>query len=187
MKLYVIRHGESETNKTKCWTGWMDARLTEQGIEDAGVAGKLLQGISFDRVYASDLTRAMDTAKNALPGCTPTPERLLREIHVGNLSGTPIENVPVADRIRMAVDGFVAYEGESQDQFHDRIRAFLRQVEKIECENIAAFSHGGWLRGALEEVVGISLRGARISCDNCTVAIFEYTNNTWRLHSWINP
>lgn len=28
MKVYVIRHGESETNREKKWTGWLDVNLT---------------------------------------------------------------------------------------------------------------------------------------------------------------
>ena len=35
MKLYLIRHGESENNNKKMWTGWMDVDLTENGINQA--------------------------------------------------------------------------------------------------------------------------------------------------------
>ena len=34
MRVYVIRHGESETNRAKRWTGWVDAHLTDKGKED---------------------------------------------------------------------------------------------------------------------------------------------------------
>ena len=57
MRLYVIRHGESENNLKKCWTGWYDAPLTEKGRQDARKAGTFLQGITFDKIYASDLSR----------------------------------------------------------------------------------------------------------------------------------
>ena len=42
MKLYVIRHGESETNLKNVYSGWMDVALTEKGFEDAKGAQKLL-------------------------------------------------------------------------------------------------------------------------------------------------
>ena len=35
MKLYVVRHGQSENNLKKLFTGWTDAALTEKGIQDA--------------------------------------------------------------------------------------------------------------------------------------------------------
>ena len=33
MRVYVIRHGESENNLAKKWTGWMDVHLTDKGKE----------------------------------------------------------------------------------------------------------------------------------------------------------
>lgn len=43
MKLYLIRHGESENNIKGCWTGWHDVALTPKGIEEACCVGKYLQ------------------------------------------------------------------------------------------------------------------------------------------------
>ena len=183
MKLYVIRHGESENNRKSCFTGWMDVSLTEKGIEDAKKAGKLLADVPFDRIYSSDLRRAMDTARNAIPGCEPIPEPLLREISVGSLEGTPF-----ADYVEAGSRPLVEYGGESGETFRGRIRSFLSQVANLDCRNVAAFSHGAWLCGALSEVLGVHLEaGERILCANCTVAIFEHRNGRWKLHSWINP
>ncbi len=45
MKLYVIRHGQSETNTTGCYTGYLQIPLTEKGIKDAeGVRPFLVKG-----------------------------------------------------------------------------------------------------------------------------------------------
>ena len=63
MKLYLIRHGESETNKNGLWTGWLDVPLTEQGKEDAASASKIVSSVPFDKIYSSDLSRAIDTVK----------------------------------------------------------------------------------------------------------------------------
>ena len=71
MKVYFVRHGQSVNNVRGVWTGWMDVDLTEQGISDAKVAGDFLKGIKFDKVYSSDLKRAVDTAKYAISGCEP--------------------------------------------------------------------------------------------------------------------
>jgi 2,3-bisphosphoglycerate-dependent phosphoglycerate mutase len=90
MRIYVVRHGESETNLQKRWTGWMDVQLTDKGREDARKAGEFLKGITFDKIYTSDLTRAIETAKIALPGCRYETTPLLREINVGKLENTPI-------------------------------------------------------------------------------------------------
>lgn len=187
MKVYVIRHGQSETNLQHKWTGWADVTLTEKGKNDAKRAGEILKGVSFDKVFASDLSRAIDTAKNALPDCNPEISPLLREINVGTLAGNPLDCITDEDRIQIAQDGYVAFDGESSEEFYARINEFKASLEKLDCENVAVFSHAGWLRAMLDSVVGVKLPRKNIICDNCTVAIYEYDKaNGWRLHSWIN-
>ena len=68
MKLYIVRHGESETNRKGLWTGWLDVALTDKGIADAERVRDTLRGIKFDKVYSSDLQRARVTCEIALPG-----------------------------------------------------------------------------------------------------------------------
>ena len=41
-KLILVRHGQSEWNKSNQFTGWVDVDLTEQGEAEAVNAGKLL-------------------------------------------------------------------------------------------------------------------------------------------------
>ena len=98
MKLFLVRHGQTVTNATGCWTGWYDAPLTEQGREDAIRARGFLSDLSFDKVYSSDLSRARDTALLALPGCTPEQTPLLREINVGSYATQPFTILTRAPR-----------------------------------------------------------------------------------------
>jgi bisphosphoglycerate-dependent phosphoglycerate mutase len=62
--LVIIRHGKTEHNQLGLFTGWEDALLAEEGRDEAIQAGKLLRkhGIEFDVVYASWLSRAIETA-----------------------------------------------------------------------------------------------------------------------------
>ena len=69
MKVFMVRHGESETNRNGLWTGWLDVSLTEKGREEALQVGKMLSKINFDKIYVSDLSRAKVTAEIALPSC----------------------------------------------------------------------------------------------------------------------
>ena len=61
MKLYVARHGQSEANLTKSYAGQTDSKLTPQGRQEALEIRPILEGISFDRVYSSDLSCAIET------------------------------------------------------------------------------------------------------------------------------
>jgi 2,3-bisphosphoglycerate-dependent phosphoglycerate mutase len=62
-KLVLLRHGQSEWNLENRFTGWTDVDLSQQGIQEAHDAGKLLRegGYRFDRVYTSVLKRAIRT------------------------------------------------------------------------------------------------------------------------------
>lgn len=94
LKLVLVRHGESVWNKENKFTGWTDVGLSEKGIEDAKKAGKILykEGFSFDIVYTSILTRAIDTANYIISemkdnNLTVKRDYRLNERHYGALQG----------------------------------------------------------------------------------------------------
>jgi len=67
-KVVLLRHGESEWNKTNRFTGWTDVDLTAQGREEAKAAGQIFkeEGFDFDIAYTSVLKRALRTLWLAL-------------------------------------------------------------------------------------------------------------------------
>jgi 2,3-bisphosphoglycerate-dependent phosphoglycerate mutase len=67
-KLVLLRHGESTWNKENRFTGWTDVDLSEQGLQEARAAGRLLEqsGFTFDVAYTSVLKRAIRTLWIAL-------------------------------------------------------------------------------------------------------------------------
>ncbi|WP_341997776.1 phosphoglyceromutase [Microbacterium sp. LWH7-1.2] len=92
--LILLRHGQSEWNKTNQFTGWVDVRLTDQGKAEAQRGGELLaeSGILPDVLHTSVLSRAIQTADIALDAA----DRLwipvkrswrLNERHYGALQG----------------------------------------------------------------------------------------------------
>ena len=66
--LILLRHGESEWNKAKRFTGWLDIRLTDFGEEQARYAGRLLaeNRLTVDEAFTSLLCRASKTMELAL-------------------------------------------------------------------------------------------------------------------------
>lgn len=63
MKIYIVRHGQTQWNAEHRMQGWQDSNLTSKGIEDAKKLGKSLENIKFDSIYSSPLGRAYNTAK----------------------------------------------------------------------------------------------------------------------------
>jgi 2,3-bisphosphoglycerate-dependent phosphoglycerate mutase len=92
--LILLRHGNSEWNQKNIFTGWVDVRLSDQGVAEAKRAGELLaaSGHKPTVLYTSLLTRAIQTANLALE----VADRLwipvkrswrLNERHYGSLQG----------------------------------------------------------------------------------------------------
>ena len=82
MKLYIIRHGETDLNAKGILQGWIDPPINRSGRELAAMTGRAMKDIRFDRCISSPLCRAWETA-----------EILLRE------SGNETE-IETDDRIR---------------------------------------------------------------------------------------
>lgn len=63
IRLTLVRHGQSASNKQKTFTGWNDVPLTEQGRQESVFAGQLLKNrkMTYTRGYTSFLERAVDT------------------------------------------------------------------------------------------------------------------------------
>ncbi len=62
-RLVLVRHGQSAWNKENRFTGWTDVPLSDQGMEEARKAGKVLknEGFDFRLAYTSYLSRAIKT------------------------------------------------------------------------------------------------------------------------------
>lgn len=91
--LYLVRHGQTEFNVQKRVQRMVDSALTAKGIADAKALGLGFKtaGIRFDAAFASDLTRAIDTAHFILSGLDePLPVTTLmglREENYGKFEG----------------------------------------------------------------------------------------------------
>ncbi|MBR6966264.1 MAG: histidine phosphatase family protein [Clostridia bacterium] len=94
MKIYVIRHGETELNVKRIKQGWLDASLNQAGRDLARLTGQALQGIHFDACFSSPLKRAWETVEILLreSGNENVPiqaDDRLKEINFGEEEGTP--------------------------------------------------------------------------------------------------
>lgn len=62
MKLYIVRHGETEWNRIGKLQGWQNSDLTEEGIKNAIKLGERLKNVDFSHIYSSPQNRALITA-----------------------------------------------------------------------------------------------------------------------------
>lgn len=63
LKLYIVRHGETQWNVEKRFQGQTDSDLTEKGKKKVEKTGEELKNIFFDAVYTSELGRAVKSTE----------------------------------------------------------------------------------------------------------------------------
>ncbi len=187
MKLYIVRHGETDWNRMRRLQGHSNTQLNERGKELARITGEALKNVCFSRCYSSPLDRAVQTAQLILGDrCIPIcKEDRICEIGFGVYEGlsclAEANEIPDPDFMYF----FTAPEkyrhpegGESIQQLCARTTAFLQEIthrSDLEEENILLVTHGAALRGLLSSIQMKDLSqfwGEGVS-KNCSVTILE--------------
>ena len=187
MKLYLIRHGESKHNHEKKHSGQSMVPLTEKGIEQAKAVGKIIGSIKFDKIFCSDLTRAVMTCENALPGRDYEKLSLIREVNVGTLADRPVQDCidEYGEKYtaRRAEYDFTPWGGENREMTCERVSNFLKMIENCGYETVAAFGHGTFFNFLLGIVLGCDTTKSAV-LENCGVCVFSFSDGTWKIHNW---
>jgi broad specificity phosphatase PhoE len=155
--LLLVRHGETDWNAERRWQGHADVPLNERGREQARALAEELAGEEIDAIYASDLSRARDTAEavGARIGVPVITDPDLREIDVGPIEGLTAEESK----------GFPDWQGEPKDAHAQRILDALQRIaERHPAERVLVFTHGGSMRRVHEH---LGLEGGPF--ENCVV------------------
>ena len=189
MKLYVMRHGESTANRDKKSSGWSQIPLTDLGVEQAKKAGELMRDVQIDRIFASDLLRAKQTAEWIFPGREYTEDARLRELNVGVLTdhywtendaryGETWKNAQVNMDYR-------PFGGEHGNEQVARVAAFMDELSQLpDEENIAVVCHWGTVFSILHYVLQVPMDRNHIEIANGGVSCFTHSNGVWKLSGW---
>ncbi len=191
MQLYLVRHGETESNKQKRYQGWMESPLSEQGLKQAEKVGLFLGGKSIDGVFCSDLQRAIHTARviGSFCGLEPKVTPLLREIHFGRWEGLTYEEIEAqwGEEIRRWFDDpFTrsAPEGETIEEVSERMLTFLEKLEEScpDCREAVVVSHGGSIRALLQNVLDLDRASFwDLKIDNASISLVRRENGNYRV------
>lgn len=188
MKLYFIRHGQSEGNIARLHSTRLQVKLTEQGEADARMAGSLIRHIPFDKVYTSNLIRTVQTCQLALPGAEFEQLEILQEIDIGSLLGRYVDDCYAqygdAYEEHKRTNDFISYGGENDEMLCSRVREFLTMMENSGYEKVAVFGHEMYIRAVLSVVTGFFHDKSMAPCYNGSVNVFEFRNGKWQLDAW---
>ncbi|MFY0254189.1 2,3-bisphosphoglycerate-dependent phosphoglycerate mutase [Chitinophaga sp. 30R24] len=97
MKLFLVRHGQSQWNLENRFTGWKDIDITEKGRAEARQAGIQLRGEEIDVAFTSTLLRAQHTLYIILEECGLTKIPVIRDKALNERSYGDLEGLNKAD------------------------------------------------------------------------------------------
>ena len=152
MKIYILRHGETDLNAKSVMQGRLDEPLNERGRELAVLSGRGIRGVRFDRCVSSPLKRARETAelvlkesRNDIP--VTTDERII-EIDFGEFEGKKLPDDEFGRSFYtdpLGAKGFPG--GESVRDVCTRTQAFLKElIDRDDDMTYLISTHGCALR-----------------------------------------
>lgn len=164
MKIYIIRHGETEWNTLRKLQGRTDIELNPVGIQLAKITAQAMKDIPFDVAYTSPLKRAKKTAEIMVHGrnIPLIEDERLREVCFGEYEGLGCgkENYQIPDPefeyFFQAPEKYVAKKGaESIDELCKRTGDFMKELtsnQELEHKTVLVSTHGAALKGLLNYV-----------------------------------
>jgi broad specificity phosphatase PhoE len=175
MRLILVRHGESEGNASGVIQGRMDFGLSPTGVLQARATAEYLAALPVDRIVASPLLRAAQTAEIIAGPCghavVHVPE--LMEYDIGHASG--LNNAQLRERFPEVFAAFAKgqrpdFPGEEgREIFHARLRRALDDFRETEGTTVAV-AHGGVISSLCHMVVGMDVhRPGAFHVANCSV------------------
>ena len=134
LTLLLTRHGQAAAGDIMLG-GQLDLPLTPNGREEAGALARRLGGVRIDRIVASPMLRAVETAQILANGRPVELDERLRELDYGRWEGLTYADIDAHDpelRARWEHDPAATHSpgGESGDDVAARVLNFL--VDLIE-------------------------------------------------------
>ena len=154
MRIYIVRHGETDANKKGYAQGWTDDPLNKNGEILAGITGRGMKGIHFDCCISSPLIRARETAQIILresDNSVPVSfDDRIKEMNFGRFEGTSIRDEKVIRFLKKPVFDYRFPDGESIADVMKRTQGFLKElIARDDGKTYLVSTHGCALRAML--------------------------------------
>ncbi|MDE6983848.1 MAG: histidine phosphatase family protein [Lachnospiraceae bacterium] len=169
MRLYMIRHGETQWNVSRRFQGRSDIPLNDEGRRLARITAEALAEVPFARIYTSPLKRARETAE-LIKGERDIPvildERIIEigfGVYEGLCCGKDNYNIPDPEFMNFfdKPEAYKPPEGaESIEELKARTADFLQEIvhnKDMENDTILVSTHGAALRGLLSSINNIGI------------------------------
>ena len=179
------RHGQTQWNAEHRFQGQTDIPLDQTGVQQAEHAARRVAALRPDALFASDLSRAQQTAAPLarLTGLPVTLDKDLRERYGGDWEGMSDQEIRThypAERITWNPPN-----GEPTMVVADRVAGALSRIAASigDGQLAVAVGHGAALRLGLERILGLPAEGIATlgGLVNCSWSVIELRQDRWRL------
>lgn len=188
--IYFVRHAEAEGNLYRRLQGQYDSLLTPNGLRQAEALRQRFSGVHLHACYASDLTRAVQTA---LPICKDHRLRLrrepaFREICFGGWEdqsfGTLAHFYP--EQMQRFHQNMWEWETEGSETLQQATARFICALRTVAThhagQTVAVFTHGAILQAVQTELFFTRATAGRVGhCDNTGVTRIQYDGGSFFL------
>lgn len=175
MKLYVVRHGQTDQNVLGLVQGDTESDLTEKGREEAKALQELVESLNVDVVVSSPLRRALDTAKLITNDKKEiiVDDRLI-ERDFGLSEGKPVDEELTVKYWNFKLNTDINQVEKVQDLMF-RITEFIEDMRnKYEDKKVLVVAHSAILRAIHYAINGIPEDGDLLKIEIPNLRIIEY-------------
>lgn len=193
MKIYVIRHGETDANKNAILQGCLNWPLNDYGVKLAEITGENMKGIKFDACFSSPLDRAKQTAELVLKNSGNNVEiqidERISELNMGIYEGKKFKpgelEVPIVKILLFKFNAFLCGRfkgGETARELCKRTQDFLNELSKKNYECVLVSTHGCATRAMLNKLYKNKFNFWQGKVPyNCSVNIIEVVDGKMKL------
>lgn len=190
MNLYLVRHGETESNVKGKYLGSFEAELSENGIIEIKKARNFIKHVCFDKIFSSEKKRALDSTKILVDKKIIIDHRI-NERDFGIFDNKTYNEIRDKYPLEQVLweENWIDYkipDGESVREVYNRVVDFLRMLEKESYENCLVVTHGGIIRLIYCYILGGDLnRFWKFASKNGSISILKFQYDNWYIDSII--
>jgi len=187
LKIYLVRHGETDWNQLQKWQGHTDIDLNETGVNQAMQLSKNIGNYpNISIIYASPLLRAYRTAEilNQVLNIEIVPRDRLKEVSLGVWEGMKYDDIsehyPVDFKLwNSRTDGMdTSLKVETLLELQNRAFSELEELRKQTPNDFMIVGHGAWISTLLCKLLNTEKRDGLIHIENASLIEIEYNEES---------
>jgi broad specificity phosphatase PhoE len=189
-KLYFVRHGQTISNVENLVQGWSNTELTNLGIQQGKMLGKVLSSIAFSKIYCSTSKRARITAKliNEYQGTSIISTQGLKEMNFGQME---LQKEPKdMDWQTILCHDWSTIGGNNLEILSYQMKNCIDDIVRVESGNILCVTHCFSILAFINSFNSEFFQTCLINddkVDNCTVTIINYKNGKYQIETFNDP